>query len=200
MNKNKFFVNAIVVMVLLIAVLRLMDESVVLVPKEQLKEETSAAALDAAKKEFPQSVTPISAFQVSQKLATPQTPVTLLYIYTSWCGYCMRQTPIIEKLLDEYKRDRLTLLAVSLDDAALPFAKHLEQFPPSSSRFGNNLLIPQDRKKLVQALRATGANFRSSFPFLAVYNAQGKLIGGGDPGYMPYDQLKSLLEAAFAPQ
>lgn len=196
MNYWKFLINASVVVILITAGNRLYTEWQLHIPKEPVKAEGSAAELEEARKTYPASLTPISAFQVLEKLENPGAKGTLLYIYTSWCGYCQRVNPILEQTIAQFKPEEIQFLAISMDRFPKKLAEY-QQTVGTSQRFGNYIVIPEDRTHLTQGIRFKGMSFAGGYPFIAVLDAKGTPVAEGGSG-VEIESLSQVLKSLIA--
>ena len=55
--------------------------------------------------------------------------VVLLQAWTTWCGYCRREQPILDALLKEFKPKGLVILAVNVGEDRAKVKGYLERSP-----------------------------------------------------------------------
>lgn len=60
------------------------------------------------------ALNPISLADLDAAVADSPTPV-LVDLWAPWCGYCMRNMPIVEQLADEHS-DTVTVYGLNVDD------------------------------------------------------------------------------------
>lgn len=112
-------------------------------------------------------------------------PVILEY-WASWCPYCSRQNPYLQKLWEQARDKGLEVLAVSIDrndaDAAAYLRKHGYTFP-----------VAMETPALRQALGK-----RKVIPYILVIKADGK-VAERIPGEMFEEDVLDLIKYAPAP-
>ena len=57
--------------------------------------------------------------------------VVLLQFWTTWCPYCQREQPLVDRLDKEFRNQGLVVLAVDVNESKKTVKKYLEQNPRS---------------------------------------------------------------------
>lgn len=107
----------------------------------------------------------------------PSDKVTLAFFYASWCGFCKRSLPGIEKIYETYKDKGVDVIAINLDDREGKRAKTEEETLKHYESLGLTMPVFLDGKKEV------GRPYKvSSFPTSFIIGKNGKVeavhIGG----------------------
>src|SRR5262252_7516124 len=58
--------------------------------------------------------------------------VVLLEFWTTWCGYCAEEAPLVDEISKEYADRGLIVLAVNVGESKKKVKKYLEQHPRAS--------------------------------------------------------------------
>ena len=98
----------------------------------------------------------------------------LIQFWATWCGYCRRDQPAVEDLVERY-RGTLTVLAVSVREDRATVKRYLERSPRKSK-----IVLTQDTN-------LTSLFDPEGFPFYVLLDAEGRKVGeqrgaGGSEG------------------
>lgn len=109
--------------------------------------------------------------------------VVLLDFWTTWCGYCVEEASIVDKLNKEFSSKGLLVLAVNVGESKKAVKKYLEQHPRTSK------VIITDDTNLAAMYAAT------VYPIYVVIDREGNVIGNqrGAGGEEP---LREMLASA----
>ena len=109
--------------------------------------------------------------------------VVLLDFWTTWCGYCVEEASIVDKLNKEFSGKGLIVLAVNVGESKKVVKKYLEQHPRTSK------VIITDDTNLAAMYAAT------VYPIYVVIDREGNVIGNqrGAGGEEP---LREMLASA----
>lgn len=109
--------------------------------------------------------------------------VVLIQFWATWCGFCRRDQPAVDRVAKEFADKGLIVLAVNVGEDRLKVEGYLEQSPREC-----HIVLTRDTN-LQQAFRAEG------FPKYVVINRAGKIAGeqNGAGGIMA---LRDLLGGA----
>src|SRR5258708_28768694 len=55
--------------------------------------------------------------------------VVLLEFWTTWCGYCLQEAPLVEQLNEEFAGKGLIVLTINVGESKTTLKKYLEQHP-----------------------------------------------------------------------
>lgn len=94
--------------------------------------------------------------------------VVLIQFWATWCGYCRRDQPAVDKVTKEFADKGLVVLAVNVGETRLKVEGYLEQSPRACH------IVLSKETNLQQAFRAEG------FPKYVVINRNGKITGNQD--------------------
>ncbi len=101
---------------------------------------------------------------------------SLVFVYTSWCGFCKQMMPDLVDLLKRGKLGDTQVYFLSLDSRRLQLAEYLarhgydEQFQPFQVK-------SSAVNSLEDVLAAGGANYQGPIPYIASFSAQGRMLG-----------------------
>jgi thiol-disulfide isomerase/thioredoxin len=106
--------------------------------------------------------------------------VVLIQLWATWCGYCRREQPIIDRLLQEFSGRGLTLLAVNIGESRNTVVDYLSDFPRRP-----HVVLEKDTN-LAEHFRSSG------FPAYYLIDREGK-VAGGQHGAGGEQALRGLL-------
>jgi thiol-disulfide isomerase/thioredoxin len=107
--------------------------------------------------------------------------VVVLSFWASWCGYCLKELPVLEKIQRVLGKDRVEVIAINIDKDRgdyLKMKRQLRDFELTMARDGNHA-----------AAAEYGAN---ALPFLVMVDKSGR-VAHTWKGY-PEKQLDSIVE------
>lgn len=106
----------------------------------------------------------------------------LIQLWATWCGYCRRDEPVVEKLAEEFKKDGLVVLAVNTKESREKVEAYLKEHPRKAVK-----VVSDEDSDLPEMVQPQG------FPFYIVID-KGGLIRGAMPGSGGEPGLRELLE------
>lgn len=106
----------------------------------------------------------------------------LIQFWATWCGYCRRDQPAVEEIVERY-RGRLTVLAVSVREDRSTVQRYLERSPRKS------------RIVLTEDTNLTTVFDPRGFPYYVMLNSEGRMVGE-QPGAGGKEGLQELLARA----
>lgn len=106
--------------------------------------------------------------------------VVLLDFWTTWCGYCVQEASIVDKLNTEFSDKGLVVLAVNVGESKKMVKKYLEQHPRTSK------VVLTDDTNLAAMYAAT------VYPIYVVIDREGNVVGN-QRGAGGEDALRDLL-------
>ena len=112
--------------------------------------------------------------------------VVLLEFWTTWCGYCREEAPMVDKISQELADKGLLVLAVNVAESKKLVKKYLEQHPRSVR------IVLTDDTNLAAMYQAT------VYPIYVVIDRDGK-VAGTQRGAAGEDALRSLLAQGGLP-
>ncbi len=89
--------------------------------------------------------------------------VVLVQLWATWCGYCKRDQPAVDEVVEEYGGKGLVVLAVNVGESKRKVKQYLEQSP----RLGHIILM--EDTNLAAVFRPT------AYPFYVAINREGKV-------------------------
>ena len=109
--------------------------------------------------------------------------VVLLQFWTTWCGYCRREQPLVDAIDEEFSGEGLIVLAVDVGESKKTVRKYLRQKPRSC-----RVVLAEDTN--------LGARFsRTGVPFYVLIDREGN-IAGTQRGAGGESALRRLLSRA----
>ena len=104
----------------------------------------------------------------------------LLYIYTSWCGVCKKETPIINEIARKFQNTDLKVIAVAIDKnfTAENLANYLNDF--GKIYFKPSYLIHSDG--LADLLKQKSINYNRRIPLVVTISKDGE-VTSSSTGY-----------------
>jgi len=109
--------------------------------------------------------------------------VILLEFWTTWCGYCRAEAPLVEKISHEYTEKDFIVLAINVGESRKTVKKYLDQNPRTC-----RIVLTEDTN--LAAMYAATA-----YPIYVVIDREGN-IAGTQRGAAGEDALRSLLARA----
>lgn len=101
--------------------------------------------------------------------------VALIQLWATWCGYCRKDQPIVEKLAEEFRAKGLVVVAVNVGETRLQVEEYLKANPRPGVKhvLGPDTSLP-------------GLIAPQGFPFYVLLDKEGKVAGvqagsGGEP-------------------
>jgi thiol-disulfide isomerase/thioredoxin len=106
--------------------------------------------------------------------------VVLLEFWTTWCGYCKEEAPLVEKISLEFTDKDLLVLAINVGESKKTVKKYLDQYPRTC-----RIVLTEDTN--LAAMYAATA-----YPIYVVIDREGN-IAGIQRGAAGEHALRSLL-------
>ncbi len=99
----------------------------------------------------------------------------LIQLWATWCGYCRKDQPIVEKLANEFRDKGLVVVAVNVGEARQKVEAYLKENPR-----------PGVKHVLTEDTSLPGLIAPQGFPFYVLLDKDGKVAGvqagsGGEP-------------------
>jgi thiol-disulfide isomerase/thioredoxin len=113
-------------------------------------------------------------------LQSNQGKVTMVSYWTTWCGYCREEIPELKKIRDDYSKDDLAMIGISLDTNMA----QLKTFS-KMARFNYDIYHVAEKNKFQ-------FNEIDSLPTLVFYKKNGKK-GWTQRGYMTPEQIRKTI-------
>ncbi len=98
----------------------------------------------------------------------------LIYLYTSWCGICQKQLPVINKIAQKFQNTDLQIMAVAIDKDL-----NLDRIKNHLNRLDNLYFPPffiSNRGNFTESLKTKSINFRNRIPFTILIDKNSKII------------------------
>lgn len=106
------------------------------------------------------------------ELDKPAKP-TLLFVYASWCGYCMHQHPIVDDFVKQHG-NKVHVVAVSIDDNPDDLNAFLAS-KPKPLAFKPYIAAGNGMFAMRRMLAAKGGDFSGGIPYLAFFATNGQM-------------------------
>jgi thiol-disulfide isomerase/thioredoxin len=98
----------------------------------------------------------------------------LFYLYTTWCGSCSRNFPIINEIADEFQNTDLKIIAIAIDrnlDGEI-LKKYTEKF--GDIYFSSDYLT--NKQGFMDFLNKKGIKYRGEIPYTALLSSNGEIV------------------------
>ena len=138
---------------------------------------------------------PLDPSEVISKLDNERGRPVLLYVYTTWCGVCKKQLPVLNELAREFQNANVTFIAVAIDKNLNEgqIASYLLAY--GDIYFKPYYLIYSDG--IGDLLRQKGIKYKNTIPFTAIIDKEGEVLqsfgGSKNSGYI----RKKLIRAIY---
>ena len=109
--------------------------------------------------------------------------VVLLEFWTTWCGYCLQEAPLVEQLNDEFSAKGLVVLTINVGESKKTVKKYLEQHPRKTR------VVLTDDTNLAAMFEA------KSYPIYVVIDRDGN-VAATQKGAGGEDALRDMLARA----
>ena len=109
--------------------------------------------------------------------------VVLLEFWTTWCGYCLQEAPLVEQLNDEFSAKGLVVLTINVGESKKTVKKYLEQHPRKTR------VVLTDDTNLAAMFEA------KSYPIYVVIDRDGN-VAATQKGAGGEDALRDMLAKA----
>src|SRR5882724_4449578 len=106
--------------------------------------------------------------------------VVLLEFWTTWCGYCLEEAPMVDKLNEELGAKGLIVLTINVGESKKTVKKYLEQHPRKSR------IVLTDDTNLAAMFAA------KTYPIYVVIDRDGN-VAGTQNGAAGEDALRDLV-------
>ncbi|MBZ5525988.1 MAG: TlpA family protein disulfide reductase [Acidobacteriia bacterium] len=114
--------------------------------------------------------------------------VVLLEFWTTWCGYCLEEAPLVEKVNEEFTSKGLIVLTINVGESKKTVKKYLEQHPRKTR------VVLTDDTNLAAMFEA------KSYPIYVVIDRDGNVAakqnGAGGEGALRNLLARAGLESA----
>lgn len=144
--------------------------------------------------EVSNSLVPLNAKELQLRFTDNGGKPTMLFIYTSWCGYCKQMVPELAQLMRDGQLDDYNVIMLSLDQKRRELGEYLLA-NHYAGLFTPYIFPLEDRPSLVRMLDANGSLFRGAIPYMAVFDRAGTLRDQ-DNKVISRARLQTLLGAA----
>jgi thiol-disulfide isomerase/thioredoxin len=133
--------------------------------------------------------------RVAEIIATERGHPVLFALYASWCRACRAELPVLDEIDGRYRGRGLSVVALSLDDEPKDFGELMRERAPRSLALVR--LEPVDEPRLTGALRALGADWTGSIPYVALFDRSGRLVRQWPAGGATESQLNLAVSEAL---
>lgn len=139
---------------------------------------------------------PMTTGQVANEFEEYEGKPVLLYIYTTWCSSCARQTPVINEIAREFQNTDLKIITLAVDKDLNPndLQSHL-------SRYGNVYFQPRYlsfKEGFLEFLKKKNINYQGRIPYTVLISQYGevvtKYVGAKSPNYLRNKIIKEIYQ------
>lgn len=129
---------------------------------------------------------------VAAVLTSKEQKPTLLYMYAGWCTPCHEMGPKLLAMQQKGMFEGMNVLFISLDEEVVDFARYfvMNGYYPAIAPY---LLHKQHAAGFMKVMKLTGANFNGGIPYVAVFDAQGKMVSEAIGGVKDDVQMATML-------
>lgn len=127
----------------------------------------------------------------AQLLETNKGKPQLVFLYASWCPYCKRQFGQLHQLEGSTGKDGLTIHHISVENDVYALGDFLMQTYGLAETDHFTAYYAEGREDFYAVLRSKGATPGEGIPYLALFDAEGKLVRQ----FMGLTPLPALLAA-----
>lgn len=114
------------------------------------------------------------------KVAQSRGKVILLHFWATWCPACLREMSVLSELREDYPRESLILLGVSMDDSQGALSRVLKEQEPGYPVY--------------LAGRGVASSFQvSGVPKTVIYNQRGRKVHSTH-GFVPAKELRGIVD------
>ncbi|WP_081859279.1 TlpA family protein disulfide reductase [Desulfohalovibrio reitneri] len=139
----------------------------------------AASAPASAERDIPQ----VGYMDLMRRIASEKGKAVLVNFWATWCAPCRQEIPHLKKLREEYDREDLVMLGVSVDQGV----KYVKLFLENNEL---NYPVLFAKRDAVQGFRISGV------PRTIVFAPSGERVFSQE-GYMDHEQLKGVVESAL---
>jgi thiol-disulfide isomerase/thioredoxin len=116
---------------------------------------------------------------VQKLIAANKGKVTLIMFWATWCPACKTELPVLEQLRAKYPKDKLDILALSVDDTDQAMQEYLKARPTTLT--------------VLMAKGDVSAEFGvRSIPSLVVFDGEGQ-VAFNSAGAYPFEMLDPII-------
>lgn len=138
-----------------------------------------AIFISAQKNVLPDAVetTLINAVELKSLIKSPEKKQPILInFWATWCGPCRAEFPDLVGIDKDYRDKGLIFFVISIDTATLVDTAVSDFLKSYDATMPSYLLNISPRRQITKAVRQIAPNFSGSFPFTALFDANGKLV------------------------
>lgn len=115
------------------------------------------------------------------KLSNLRNKNVIINFWATWCGFCVKEMPDLQKLQEKYQDDDLLILTVNVGETSEQVQKFMEE---------NNLELTAVLDKDMEVSNTYGVR---SFPTTIAVNKKGEAVRGY-VGMLTYEQMEQLYD------
>lgn len=116
---------------------------------------------------------------VEKLIAANKGKVTLIMFWASWCPACKTELPVLEQLRAKYPKDKLDILALSVDDTDQALREYLKTRPTTLT-----VLMAKGDVSTEFGVR--------SIPSLVIFDGEGQ-VAFNSAGAYPFEMLDPVI-------
>jgi len=130
-------------------------------------------------KQGPEKFETLDMSGVQQLIAANKGKVTLIMFWATWCPACKTELPVLEQLRAKYPKDKLDILALSVDDTDQAMHEYLKARPTTLT-----VLMAKGDVSTEFGVR--------SIPSLVIFDGEGQ-VAFNSAGAYPFEMLDPVI-------
>lgn len=127
----------------------------------------------------PEKIETLDMSGVDKLIAANKGKVTLIMFWATWCPACKTELPVLEQLRAKYPKDKLDILAMSVDDTDQAMHEYLKTRPTTVT-----VLMAKGDVSTEFGVR--------SIPSLVIFDGEGKVAFNSSGAY-PFEMLDPVI-------
>jgi thiol-disulfide isomerase/thioredoxin len=126
-------------------------------------------------REYVHQIVPVQATEVRDKLVQMHGKPTMVFVYASWCSFCKQIFPSVVTLMRAKELDAFNMMFISLDSRFSALSEFVVK-SEYEGLFTPYILKQSSVNTLEASLQGLGGSYNGTIPYMAFFNADGKLV------------------------